>query len=289
MMNGVTPMVSYRFASFEFDAVTGELRHEGRTLRLEPQPARALGLLLSRAGELVTRDELRAHLWPDDVTVDFDRGLAYCMSQIRSALGEAADTPRFVETLPRRGFRFIGRVEPDAAPVAAPPRARVGTPVILAALFVVALVAWAFGTFGTRIEPAPGQVLAVARFDNETGDPSFDAAVAGLSDAIVGQLVDLPRDEITIAGQNRVLRLPRSERDLLAITRETGATHVVLGQLQRKDDGLVVYAHLLKLPGGSHTWGGTFPVTGTEVAALHSRIADAVNTAVKERLLETGR
>src|SRR5262249_43456310 len=94
----------------EFDERAGELRRNGDTKRLEPQPARVLGVLLERAGEVVTRTELQQRVWSGDTFVDFDRGLNYCIAQIRDALGDSASEPRFVETLPRRGYRFIATV-----------------------------------------------------------------------------------------------------------------------------------------------------------------------------------
>src|SRR5215470_2454545 len=100
------------FADFEFDERAGELRRNGDTKRLEPQPARVLGVLLERAGEVVTRPELQQRVWSGDTFVDFDRGLNYCVAQIREALGDSASDPRFVETLPRRGYRFIAPVDP---------------------------------------------------------------------------------------------------------------------------------------------------------------------------------
>ena len=99
--------MTYRFGIFEFDDRAAILTRSDRPVALEPQPARALGLLLSRAGEVVTREELRAHLWGGDTHVDFDRGLAYCIGQLRAALGDAADNPRFIQTFPRRGFSVI--------------------------------------------------------------------------------------------------------------------------------------------------------------------------------------
>src|SRR3954453_22926814 len=101
----------FRFGTFAFDDRTGLLTRGDRPVALEPQPGRALALLLARAGEVVSRAELQAHLWGGDTHVDFDRGLAYCIGELRSALGDTADNPRFVETLPRRGFRFIAPVE----------------------------------------------------------------------------------------------------------------------------------------------------------------------------------
>ena len=96
-----------RFADVEFDVKAGELRRAGVTTRLEPQPARVLALLVERAGDVVTRTELQQHVWSGDTFVDFERGLNYCIAQIRTALGDSATSPRFIETLPRRGYRFI--------------------------------------------------------------------------------------------------------------------------------------------------------------------------------------
>src|SRR6185436_6609720 len=101
----------YHFGRYEFDDRSAVLTRADRPVALEPQPARALALLLARAGDVVTRDELRAHLWGDDTHVDYDRGLAYSIGQLRAALGDTADNPRFVQTLPRRGIRFIAPVE----------------------------------------------------------------------------------------------------------------------------------------------------------------------------------
>ena len=115
--------MTYRFGIFTFDDRAAMLTRLDRPVALEPQPARALALLLSRAGDVVTRDELRAHLWGEDTHVDFDRGLAYCIGQLRVALGDSAESPRFIQTHPRRGFSFIApvttneeRIEPRTLP-----------------------------------------------------------------------------------------------------------------------------------------------------------------------------
>ena len=101
----------HAFGVFEFDPESGELLKNGRLVALEPQPARALALLLARAGEIVSRDELRDAVWGKDTHVDFDRGLAYCISQVRSALGDSGENPRFVQTIPKRGFKFIAPIQ----------------------------------------------------------------------------------------------------------------------------------------------------------------------------------
>src|SRR6188474_3182395 len=102
---------SYRFGLFEVDGPTGELRKQGRAVRLRGRPFDILLLLLNRSGDVITRDELRRQLWPADTFVDFDHGLNSAMNRLRDALGDSAENPRFVETLPKRGYRFIAPIE----------------------------------------------------------------------------------------------------------------------------------------------------------------------------------
>ena len=105
------PTQSIRFGLFEFDPHSGELRKQGIKIRLQGQPVEILSMLLARPGELVTRDELQKKLWPDDTFVDFDPSLNAAMKRLRAALGDSAETPRFIETLARRGYRFIAPVD----------------------------------------------------------------------------------------------------------------------------------------------------------------------------------
>src|SRR5688572_12043255 len=157
-----------RFGIFEFDLDSLELRRQGVRVAIEPQPAKALALLVCSAGEIVSRDDLKHALWKDDVHVDFDRGLAYVISQVRTALGDSAENPRFVETLPKRGFRFIAPTfAPDGATAdkqPTPPTRSFRGVLGVAALVLVsaAIVAIVVALSGKR------PVLAVAIFDNET-------------------------------------------------------------------------------------------------------------------------
>src|SRR5262245_16595925 len=96
-----------RFGAFEFHVVPGELRLNGDPVKLAPQPLKVLELLARRSGEVLTRNEIRDHVWRGDTFVDFEQGLNFCIRQIREALGDTADAPRFIETLPRRGYRFL--------------------------------------------------------------------------------------------------------------------------------------------------------------------------------------
>src|ERR1700726_2588863 len=110
---GTTASLSHtlRFDRFELDTRAGQLRKRGMKLRLRGQPLQVLAILVEHAGEVVTREELQTQIWPANTFVDFDHGLHNAIARIRDALGDSAETPRYIETLPRRGYRFIGTVE----------------------------------------------------------------------------------------------------------------------------------------------------------------------------------
>src|SRR5438034_4297250 len=157
-----------RFGDVEFDPLAGELRRGMDTTRLEPQPARVLALLVERAGEVVTREELQQRVWSGDTFVDFERGLNYCIAQIRSALGDSASDPRFVETLPRRGYRFIAAIQGPAPATVARPRPWIAI-VAAATLLTIAAVTWLLFARNTATRtPRDARVhIAVVPFDNE--------------------------------------------------------------------------------------------------------------------------
>jgi len=112
---GMTPSHRrVRFGSFEMDEIAGELWKDGAKIRLQEQPFQILQILLERPGEVATREELRKRVWPSDTFVDFDHGINNAIKRLREALGDTAETPRYVETLPRRGYRFMGKIERDA-------------------------------------------------------------------------------------------------------------------------------------------------------------------------------
>src|ERR1700722_2230728 len=107
-----------RFDAFELDAASGELRKDGILLKLQPQPFRVLLLLIQRSGQVVTREEIQRYLWTDTTFVDFDHGINFSINQIRSALADSAGNHRYIETLPRRGYRFVAPVKFGVAPTA---------------------------------------------------------------------------------------------------------------------------------------------------------------------------
>jgi DNA-binding winged helix-turn-helix (wHTH) protein/TolB-like protein len=277
----------YRFGIFEFDSDSGELRKNGRGVALEPQPAKALSLLLAKRGDIVSREELRDAVWGQDTHVDFDRGLAYCLSQIRSALGDSGENPRFVQTIPKRGYKFIapltsGEVAPGSEPQ--PSGARIH--VLAAAAFVVAAAVVTALFLWTLKPDAPGvTVIAVSVFDNETGSPEYDRPVAALSDLVVERLTKLDPMRIAVIGNAAVLRQPRNIRNLKAVAENIAADYVLLGQLQRGDTGLRFITHFIRLKDETHLKANRLPVADANLSGLDAAVVDEFEGATRELVL----
>jgi DNA-binding winged helix-turn-helix (wHTH) protein/TolB-like protein len=283
---------SIRFGEFEFDAASGELRHGSEQVRLEPQPARVLAILLERAGEVVARAELQKRVWGDETFVDFEHGLNYCIAQIRTALGDSASEPRFIETLPRRGYRFIGSLSgtPAQSSVANASGAgglRSRRRSALAAAVTVALAATAAWALLALRQPAGRNLpvrLAVVPFDNETGIAEYDRLAQTLTDATVARLAADP-DRLEVIGNASVLRESRQRRDLSSIGTALDVGHVVLGQVQQIDGQLRITTHLIRVKDQAHLWAQRFEPSAAEAPQLDRRVAEAVAAAVLSRLL----
>jgi TolB-like protein len=190
--------------------------------------------------------------------------LNFCISQIRFALGDSADAPRFVETVPRRGYRFVAPIEPDAV-MSGPP----------------SVVTAAAGDPANRWRAA---VVAVAQFDNETDDPSFDAVASGVSDATVARLAApalSPR--LAVIGNAPILRRARRFQDVKAIGKALDVEYVVLGQLKKGTDGLRLVAHFIRVRDESHLWARTFDRPALDLAA-QAELADRIAQSIAARL-----
>jgi len=224
-----------RFGAFEVDLRSGELRKHGIRLKLQDQPFQVLAHLLQHPGEVVTREELRQLLWPADTFVDFDIGLNSAIKKLRDALGDSAEEPRYIETLPRRGYRFIAHVENGDLPAPVSIETRLATvPAvgprseprkkrrflvaagIAAILVVAALVAWR--VFFARPVLTGSDVILLASFVNKTGDPVFD----NLDKALEIKLVESPfLSLLPEASVRQTLRSMRKEPDE-RVTRDLG-------------------------------------------------------------------
>lgn len=220
-----------------------------------------LTFLLSQAGEVVSREALRNQVWKDGTFVDFDRGLNFCIAQIRSALGDSADSPRFIRTLPKRGYQFIAPVAADPGVPTQPPassskptsnvRRTVAAVAFVALVLLIALVA---GRWSANHHPEAPDLLtvAVARFDNETESSEMTGFSDGLTDSLVAELTRAGSGRFSVIGNAAILRLPRAQRDLTAIGTSLKADYVVLGQVQRDGARVRVLAHLIRLPSQKH-------------------------------------
>jgi DNA-binding winged helix-turn-helix (wHTH) protein/tetratricopeptide (TPR) repeat protein len=254
MASPASPPTKIRFDSFELDLTSGELRKGGNRLRLQPQPFRVLLLLIERAGQVVTREEIQRCLWKDSTFVDFEHGINFSINQIRGALSDSAEKPRYVETVPRRGYRFIGTLEqpsppkPDRIQETTPPpvegkpmaakTARRHWPAIVALTVLAAGIAVGAYLFSHRAPILNGQdTIVLADFANTTGDPAFDGA---LRRALAVQLRQSPflsvlsdariRRTLPLMGQAADARLTSQvARDLCM---RTGSTAVVDGSIE---------------------------------------------------------
>ncbi len=308
--------MTYTFGVFVFDAQALELTREGRRVALEPQPARALALLVARAGEVVARDDMRQAIWGAETHVDYDRGLAYCIGQVRSALGDSAEQPRFVQTLPKRGFRFlapVGAQAPAAAsserPMASPVPTAPGpaSPDVGVPAAVSAVARRAHGPpprtarrrdggdagggrggvahVGRRAAPCRGGVDLRQR----DGRPGYDAFVAGLSDVVVTELTNLAPSRLGVVGNAAALRRLRNIRNLKALATEVDADYVVLGQLQRQDDQLRFIVHLIRLSDEVHLWAQRFVRPADDVGGFEQDVVEEAVGAVRGFVLEAPR
>ena len=223
------------FGAYELDLRSGELYKHGIRIKLQDQPFKILALLLERAGDVVTREELRQKLWPADTFVDFDTGLNSAIKKLRDVLADSAEEPRYIETLPRRGYRFIAHVEngdlpapvsietrlatvPPVGPRCEPPKKRrfIVAAGIAAILVIAALVAWR--VFFARPALTGSDVILLASFVNKTGDPVFD----NLDRALEVKLAESPfLNLLPEAAARQTLRSMRHEPDE-RVTQELG-------------------------------------------------------------------
>jgi len=249
-----------RFGVFELDVQLGELRKRGLKTRFPPQSFQVLLSLLERPGEVVTRQELRQRLWAADTFVDFDVALSSAVKKLRDALDDSATNPRFVETLPRLGYRFI-------APVEAP----------------------------THRQPEDGAVtvsrqiksLAVLPLGDLSGDPSQDYFVDGMTDALITELAQL--GGLRVISRTSVMRYKETKKSLAAIARELNVEAVVEGTVARSGARVRISAQLVHVPTDSHLWARSYQRDLHDILALQEEVARAVADEIEVKLKSEGR
>jgi TolB-like protein/DNA-binding winged helix-turn-helix (wHTH) protein/Tfp pilus assembly protein PilF len=299
MSQVATPRRVLCFGSFEVDLGSRELRRQGLKIGLQDQPFRLLALLLERAGEVVTREELRDKLWPADTFVDFDHSLNTAVRKLREALGDSAETPRYVETLARRGYRFVAPVaEPGpTAPLAQSADAEVASPpppttarlppsarralVVAAVLASAALVAyWVGGRPRPRTQPGRRLTLAVLPFDNLSGDADQEYLSDGLTEEMITQLGRLEPDRLKVTARSSTWKYKHAERDIDRLRMELGADYVLEGSLRRAGERVRVTAQLIQAVDQTDVWAETYERDLRDVLVLQSEVARAVARAI---------
>jgi DNA-binding winged helix-turn-helix (wHTH) protein/TolB-like protein len=291
----------FRFGLFEFDSATRELRREGLLVHLQFQPALVLASLIEHHGQVVSREDLHQTLWGGETFVDFERGLNFCISQIRAALNDDSTEPTFIRTLPKQGYQFIAPIEriaelmpPPSEEQTAPPSEQAAPPsrrsssratalsAVAGFLAVIALAA-AYRFLWLPRQSSP-PIVAVSRFDNETGDPAMDRFADALADTVVEQLTSASQNRYQVIGNAQILRLPRDQRDLNAIASSLHAAYIVLGQVQSDNGQVRVLAHLIRLRDQTHIWVVRADRTMTDPLALQSDVAQAIATEFSPRI-----
>ena len=232
------------FGAFELDLESGRLRRSGRVLKLRPQPARVLCLLVSQAGRPVDRKEIRSLLWGESTFVDYDVGVDYCVYRIRSVLGDDAQAPRYVETLPGRGYRFI-------APV-------------------------------TRERPFAEPTIAVLPFANLNRDPARDYFADGITDALITELARIPA--VRVISRQSVLHLKDSSRTLDEIVRGLNVDGVVEGTVLHEGQSARLTAQLILAEPERHAWAQSYDCDMSAVLATQREVARAIAGCVATAL-----
>lgn len=290
-----------RFANFEVNFETGELRRDGFRVHLQEQPLQVLQALLERPGAVVTRDELRRRLWPDGVHVDFDRGLNKAVLKLRQALGDSPDAPRFIETLPRHGYRFLVPVEsiavpvkptaaapaPPASPLPRPAGRTLIRPVLWAAagvaIVTAALVAAArFPTMG----PARGDRISLAVLPfTVVGNGQADAPLSlGMADALITRLGTLDRTIVRPTGA--IVGYLDRARDARRAGEELSVDYVLEGTVQRDAERVRVTVRLLRQEDGQQVWSASYDEAPASMLALQDAVSDQVAAALRARFLQ---
>jgi TolB-like protein/DNA-binding winged helix-turn-helix (wHTH) protein/Tfp pilus assembly protein PilF len=271
-----------RFGPFELDLRNEELRKDGVLVKLQPQPFRVLALLATRAGTLVTREEVRREVWGEDTVVDFDKGLSFCLGQVRSALGDQADTPRFVQTLPRRGYRFVAPVERAGLRLVEglPPAPRAprpaGTRLPLVLLLTAVVAGSAVGAWWALQAPAappPRTMLAVLPFENLGGDAEEDYLSDGMTEEMISELARVQPERLGVISRTSAMLYKGARADVGAIGRELSVQYVLEGSVRRSGGRVRVVARVVQVADRTQVWGRTYDSDLKDLLGLQQEVA----------------
>jgi TolB-like protein/DNA-binding winged helix-turn-helix (wHTH) protein/cytochrome c-type biogenesis protein CcmH/NrfG len=292
----------YRSGPFIIDPNTAEISREGIPLKLRPQAFQVLQALIERQGQLVSREELIQQIWGSDTFVDFDQGLNFCIREVRKALGDGADEPKYLQTLPRRGYRFIGPVEQvreeprdrsavphteapalASAPAKAPEVVVATAPIstrtpgwvwgALTVLFctLVALGAWWYQGRPTRMHQPVR--LVVLPFENLTGDPKQDYLVRGVVEEITAQLGSMEPVALAVVGRTSAEAVASHGWRIDEIAKQLQVDYVVEGSVRREGDQLRITAQLIRSNDMAHVWAESYDRDAMKLFTVEEQVA----------------
>lgn len=273
-----------RFGSFEVDLRAGELRRDGARVRLQQQPFRVLALLLERPGDLITREELRRAIWPTTEFGSFDEGLDAIIYKLRSALGDTAEHPRFIETLPRRGYRFIAPVARAGRPAGSRrvPLVLAGGGVVLAALLLELSAGGLSVRWPARAAVPRIRSIAVLPLVNLSGDSTQEYFADGMTDALI---TDLGRiSGLRVISRTSAMHYKGTRARLPEIARELDVDAVVEGSVLRAGPRVRITAQLVAAATDRHLWAETYEGDLGDVLALQDEVARAIAHQVQTTL-----
>jgi TolB-like protein/DNA-binding winged helix-turn-helix (wHTH) protein/Flp pilus assembly protein TadD len=299
-----------RFGVFELDLRAGELRKHGLRVRLQEQPFQILAMLLEHPGEVVTREELQKKLWPADTFVDFDHGLNKAINKIREALSDSAESPRFVETVARRGYRFLAEVKvADAVPVGSPELATQPNPAAEArdrpdvagklalpkrhlpslewkiSVFVLLVLMASLATWKIRSWNRPSTVirsLAVLPLESLSSEASQDYFADGMTDELISDLGQI--SALRVISRTSVMAYKHTRKPLPQIARELNVDAVVEGTVLRSGDQVRITAQLIEASADKHLWSHSYQGELRDTLTLQSKVARAIADQIRINL-----
>ncbi len=279
------------------DVAAAEVRKRGIRIKLQRQPFEVLLSLLERPGELVTREELQKKLWPADTFVDFEHGLGSAINRLREALSDSTDRPRYIETVPRRGYKFIGTLEnhasvakaqTSAGPQAATTKGRRAFPFVVAfgaATAIALLFAFAWPGLRERVSDMSGQrieSLAVLPLDNLSRDAEQEYFADGMTDQLITDLAQIPA--VRVISRTSVMQYKKVRKPLDQIGRELNVAAVVEGTVLRSGDRVRITAQLIQIRKEKHLWARSYEGDLRDVLTLQDRVARDIVEEIRARL-----
>ena len=286
-----------RFGPFELNFEKGQLFRFGIPIRLQPQSFKVLTLLVARRGEVVTREEIQQQIWGSHLIVDSEQGLNFCIRRIRTALGDSYETPRYIETVPRRGYRFIAPLQVLGRPL--PPeetspnllsrfrlrararRFRIIALAVAAVLLVAAYLLW--GRFGQQGKALPETIrLAVLPFVNMSDSPEQEYFADGMTEALITALSEI--ESLRVISRMSVMPYKGAQQPLPVIARELGVQILVEGSVLRAEGRVRITAQLIDAAKDENLWAQDYERDLRDVLALQSEVAQTIAQQVRIEL-----